>query len=156
MQQGEPQGAVQQNRRRRAGCEAPTCGIPLSVKRRAQATRPTAAGYQLRIHRNTFIISDRICTGDRPYVRHASQSSRKARRNFNSIFRRHARRKISLGRSLCKPLAPTNRRAMEREYQNESLAFWARLSFWERSDFRNRRCRRFSGAAPRRGCCSRR
>ena len=49
------------------------------------------------------------------------QKSRRVRASeganrFKSFFRRHVRRKNSLGRSLCKPLAPTNRRAMEREY----------------------------------------
>ena len=39
--------------------------------------------------------------------------------NSNPFFRRHVRRKNSLRRSVTRALAPTNRRAMEREYQNE-------------------------------------
>ena len=39
-----------------------------------------------------------------------------AANSIESIFRRHVRRKISLRRSVTRALAPTNRRAMEREY----------------------------------------
>ena len=37
-------------------------------------------------------------------------------KNSNPFFRRHVRRKNSLRRSVTRALAPTNRRAMEREY----------------------------------------
>ena len=39
-----------------------------------------------------------------------------AANSFKLFFRRHARRKNSLRRSVTRALAPTNRRAMEREY----------------------------------------